>query len=114
MPGWRRDGPARPDAARRAEAVVAGRLDFALVGACGVAPPPGEGQLVWREVAVDPVFVMLAEDHPPAARPEVEAAALAAEAWTERNGYSSTATPSNSTKHSSSHNRTAPITAIAG
>ncbi|MDQ8703610.1 LysR family transcriptional regulator [Streptomyces sp. LHD-70] len=66
-----------------AEYVVAGRLDFALIGACGVAPPPGGGTLVWREVAVDPVFVMLAESHPLAGRSEVELAELAAEDWTD-------------------------------
>ncbi|MFC7302801.1 LysR family transcriptional regulator [Streptomyces monticola] len=66
-----------------AESVVEGRLDFALIGACGSAPPPGAGHLMWREVGVDPVFAMLATDHPLAGRPQVALAELAAEAWTD-------------------------------
>lgn len=60
-----------------------GRIDFALIGACGAAPPPQSALLVWREVARDPVFVMLPTDHPLAAGPEIELAALAGEAWTD-------------------------------
>ncbi|WP_267245662.1 LysR family transcriptional regulator [Streptomyces sp. PR69] len=60
-----------------------GRLDFALVGACGAASPPESERLIWREVAVDPVFVMLAADHPLAGRPQLDLAELAAEAWTD-------------------------------
>ncbi|WP_407841835.1 LysR family transcriptional regulator [Streptomyces sp. DSM 116496] len=63
--------------------VAAGRLDFALVGVCGESTPPGPGRLAWREVARDPVHVMLAEDHPLAHRPWIELAELAAEAWTD-------------------------------
>ncbi|WP_327250506.1 LysR family transcriptional regulator [Streptomyces sp. NBC_01244] len=64
--------------------VAAGRLDFALVGVCGEsAPPEPAARLVWREVARDPVHVMLAEDHPLAQRPWIELAELAAEAWTD-------------------------------
>ncbi|MER6470217.1 LysR family transcriptional regulator [Streptomyces collinus] len=58
-----------------------GRLDFALAGTCGSAAPPDATQLVWREIAVDPVFVMLPGGHPLAAADEVELAALAAEDW---------------------------------
>ncbi|CAM5653645.1 hypothetical protein SGRIM128S_09730 [Streptomyces griseomycini] len=59
-----------------------GRLDFALAGTCGSAPPPGAEGLVWREVAVDPVFVMLPlEDHPLAHRAELDLAELAGEEW---------------------------------
>ncbi|MGW0390262.1 LysR family transcriptional regulator [Streptomyces sp. NPDC003042] len=63
--------------------VAAGRLDFALVGVCGESAPPELGRLAWREVARDPVHVMLAEDHPLAQRERIELAELAAEAWTD-------------------------------
>ncbi|MFF9018030.1 LysR family transcriptional regulator [Streptomyces sp. NPDC014870] len=66
-----------------AGAVVAGRLDFALVGACGESPPPEAGRLAWTEVARDPVHVMLTAGHPLASRPQVELAELAAEDWTD-------------------------------
>ncbi|WP_405978959.1 LysR family transcriptional regulator [Streptomyces sp. NBC_00158] len=66
-----------------AQGVAAGRLDFALVGACGESAPPEPGRLAWLEVARDPVHVMLAEDHPLAHRAEIELAELAAEAWTD-------------------------------
>ncbi|MFD7626060.1 LysR family transcriptional regulator [Streptomyces sp. NPDC059851] len=90
-----------------AGAVAAGRLDFALVGACGESAPPEPGPgtgagtgagagtgmgpgpgarravLAWTEVARDPVHVMLAEDHPLGRRAEIELAELAAEAWTD-------------------------------
>ncbi|WP_190018764.1 LysR family transcriptional regulator [Streptomyces lucensis] len=58
-----------------------GRLDFALAGTCGSAAPPDAAQLVWREFAVDPVFVMLPDRHPLAASAEVPLAALAGEDW---------------------------------
>lgn len=63
--------------------VADGRLDFALVGVCGESAPPEPGRLAWREVARDAVYVMLAEDHPLAARGEIDLAELAAEAWTD-------------------------------
>src|SRR5690606_37072442 len=47
-----------------ARLLAEGRLDFALAGTCGSAAPPGAAVLVWRGVAVDPVFVMLAAGHP--------------------------------------------------
>lgn len=58
-----------------------GRLDYALTGACGSAPPPGADGLRWREVAVDPVHVMLPDGHPLAGRPEIELSDLADRAW---------------------------------
>lgn len=66
-----------------ADSVADGRLDFALVGTCGESPPPLVDRLVWREVAIDPVFVMLADGHPLAGRPEIELGALAEESWTD-------------------------------
>ncbi|CAL9633912.1 LysR substrate-binding domain-containing protein [Streptomyces sp. enrichment culture] len=65
-----------------AELLSEGRLDFALAGTCGTAPPPGTAQLVWQEIAVDPVFVMLADGHRLARDPgELDLAALADEEW---------------------------------
>jgi len=64
-----------------AESVLAGRLDYALVGACaGAVPAPG-ADLVWRAVAVDAVWVLLSQRHPLAARDEVALAELSAEQW---------------------------------
>ncbi|MFE5296654.1 LysR family transcriptional regulator [Streptomyces sp. NPDC056632] len=63
--------------------VVAGRLDFALVGVCGESSPPEAGRLAWTEVARDPVHVMLAVGHPLAPRAEVALSELAGEAWTD-------------------------------
>lgn len=64
-----------------AAAVAEGRLDYALIGTCGESPPPEPERLVWREVARDPVFVMIAHDHPLAGAREIELAQLAHEAW---------------------------------
>ncbi|MBH5333981.1 LysR family transcriptional regulator [Streptomyces pactum] len=65
-----------------ATAVAEGRLDYALIGTCGDSPPPEPERLAWREVARDPVFVMVAHDHPLAGAREIELAQLAHEAWT--------------------------------
>ncbi|MBO4210252.1 LysR family transcriptional regulator [Micromonospora echinofusca] len=64
-----------------ARLVRTGRLDYALTGACGDATPSAEYALSWREVACDPVFVLLPERHPMAAREEVPLRALAGEQW---------------------------------
>ncbi|MEU3421034.1 LysR family transcriptional regulator [Streptomyces murinus] len=64
-----------------AEMLKQGRLDFALSGTCGLAPPPDSPHLVWAEIAVDPVFVMLADGHRLARGREIELAALADEQW---------------------------------
>jgi DNA-binding transcriptional LysR family regulator len=56
-------------------------LDFALVGVCGNAPPPDGPELTWRTVALDPVFVLLREDHPLAAEDEVKLGDLADVRW---------------------------------
>ncbi|MFF5213047.1 LysR family transcriptional regulator [Streptosporangium sp. NPDC000396] len=61
--------------------VILGRIDFALIGACGESPPPVESPVVWVTVGMDPVFVLLDEDHPLADREEVELAELAGERW---------------------------------
>ncbi|WP_165984924.1 LysR family transcriptional regulator [Streptomyces sp. YIM 98790] len=57
------------------------RLDFALVGVCGTSQAPLADQLTWRTLGVDPVFVMLAETHPLAGRPELQLSDLADERW---------------------------------
>ncbi|MEU5834781.1 LysR family transcriptional regulator [Streptomyces diacarni] len=62
-----------------------GRIDYALTGACGQSPPPftaAGADVAWREVAVDPVFVMLPEADPLAVRDEVPLAELAGARWT--------------------------------
>ncbi|MFI6794011.1 LysR family transcriptional regulator [Streptosporangium canum] len=61
--------------------VMLGRLDFALIGACGESPPPVEGPVVWLTVGTDPVFVLLDENHPLVGRKEVALAELAGERW---------------------------------
>ena len=58
-----------------------GRLDFAVVGVCGGAPPPGDPELVWRTFSVDPVFVLLPQDHPLADRDEVALSDLRDHEW---------------------------------
>ncbi|MFE6287647.1 LysR substrate-binding domain-containing protein [Streptomyces sp. NPDC057877] len=64
-----------------ADLLTEGRLDYALTGACGSAPPPGPDRLTWREIAVDPVCVMLAEQHPLAHAHQIDLADLADEEW---------------------------------
>lgn len=66
-----------------AESVAEGRVDYALIGCCGASPPPAGERLEWREIASDPVFVMLADGHPLAGRQEIGLAELADEAWTD-------------------------------
>jgi DNA-binding transcriptional LysR family regulator len=66
-----------------ASMVGEGRLDFALIGTCGRSLPPAADRLVWREVAVDPVFVMLGEDHPLAGRGQIELGELSGACWTD-------------------------------
>ncbi|RKT56021.1 LysR family transcriptional regulator [Saccharothrix australiensis] len=62
-------------------AVAQGRLDYVLAGVCGDAPPPSEYGLTWSVVALDPVFVLVPEDHPFTLRDEVELAALKDMQW---------------------------------
>ncbi|MEU9830185.1 LysR family transcriptional regulator [Streptosporangium sp. NPDC048047] len=61
--------------------VTLGRIDFAVVGACGESPPPLEGPVMWQTIGLDPVFVLLSEDHPLAGREEAELSELAGERW---------------------------------
>ncbi|MGW4375375.1 LysR family transcriptional regulator [Streptomyces albidoflavus] len=63
--------------------LAAGRLDHALIGVCGESSPPREADLVWQVIGVDPVFVMLPEDHPLAGEDEIPLARLSQEAWTD-------------------------------
>ncbi|SDG20347.1 DNA-binding transcriptional regulator, LysR family [Sinosporangium album] len=61
--------------------VATGRLDFVLVGSCGDSRPPAGDPVNWMNVAVDPVFVLLGEEHPLAERKEVDLSELADEQW---------------------------------
>lgn len=58
-----------------------GRVDFAVVGVCGDAPPPPQAGLVWHALASDPVFVLVPESHPFASKPEVDLAELSSAQW---------------------------------
>ncbi|MFI5486344.1 LysR family transcriptional regulator [Micromonospora echinaurantiaca] len=64
-----------------AQSVAGGRLDYALIGVCGDSAPSAEFGLCWREVAVDPVMVLLPETHPLADRDEVRLVDLRHEQW---------------------------------
>lgn len=68
-------------ASELADMLTSCRLDFALVGLCGNERPVAEDALIWREVAVDPVFVLLSEEHPLATAPEVKLSDFADQAW---------------------------------
>jgi DNA-binding transcriptional LysR family regulator len=71
-----------------ANQLAAGRLDFVLVGVCGNASPPTDHDLSWRLLAVDAVFVLLADTHPLAGRQEVDLADLAGVQWAATPGES--------------------------
>ncbi|MFI6638101.1 LysR substrate-binding domain-containing protein [Streptomyces sp. NPDC050504] len=62
--------------------LVAGRLDFALIGTCGESAPPEAERLRWQVVGTDPVFVMLPDGHRFAGKEELELSWLADECWT--------------------------------
>lgn len=64
-----------------AAAVAVGKLDYVLVGVCGDAPPPSDHGLTWSVVAIDPVFVVVPEDHPCTLLDEVELSSLADMKW---------------------------------
>ncbi|WP_216207720.1 LysR family transcriptional regulator [Amycolatopsis aidingensis] len=44
--------------------IVAGRLDYALIGVCGTTSPPSGQGVVWRSVGLDAVGALLPETHP--------------------------------------------------
>lgn len=60
---------------------VEGRLDLVLTGLCGHQKVMGDERLEWREVAVDPVFAVLSQDHPLARARELDLGQLAGERW---------------------------------
>lgn len=62
-----------------AGAVRDGRLDFALIGACADSTP--DHGLVWREVCVDPVWVLVHDGHRLAHGDEVPLSEFADEQW---------------------------------
>lgn len=64
-----------------AQKVLAGDLDFALVGACAGETLPQAGGMVWQSVSVDAVWALLARGHPLAGRREVALAELSGEQW---------------------------------
>lgn len=64
-----------------AESVLAGKLDYALIGACADSTPSAGNGLTWRAVCVDAVWVLMSDQHPLAGRAEVELAELAEERW---------------------------------
>ncbi|HEX6873673.1 MAG TPA: LysR family transcriptional regulator [Micromonosporaceae bacterium] len=57
------------------------RLDYAAIGCCGEHGLPTDPDLVTRMVAVEPVCVMVAENHPSASLAEVPLRVLADEHW---------------------------------
>ncbi|WBQ08162.1 LysR family transcriptional regulator [Kribbella sp. CA-293567] len=61
--------------------VADGRVDYTVVGVCGDASPPAQPGLSWRTLGTDPVYVLLAADHPLAGAPAVSLPDLAAEQW---------------------------------
>ncbi|MFF2076108.1 LysR family transcriptional regulator [Kitasatospora sp. NPDC058162] len=71
-----------------ATGVADGRLDLALTGCCGHGKALDEDRLAWREIAVDPVFILLAEDHPLARETELEIGQLMEEHWVLPSGES--------------------------
>ncbi|WP_375001047.1 LysR family transcriptional regulator [Aeromicrobium sp. CTD01-1L150] len=82
---WREDLQVSTTASWSADELVGqlveNRLDFALVGLCSGSPAPRETGLTWRTFSVDPVFVLLPQDHPLAGRQEVALHELADADW---------------------------------
>ncbi|MGV9373874.1 LysR family transcriptional regulator [Micromonospora tulbaghiae] len=64
-----------------AQMVAGGRLDFALTGVCGDSTPSAGFGLSWREVAVEPICVLLPQTHPLAGRADVDLVDLRRERW---------------------------------
>lgn len=61
--------------------VLAGRLDYALAGACDPSVPCAGDGLVWQPICVDPVWVLVGEGHRLAGRAEAALADFAGEQW---------------------------------
>lgn len=66
---------------RICDQTVQDTLDFALIGVCGQSEPPARDRLTWQVLGTDPVFVMLAEEHPLAGLAEIPLERLAGERW---------------------------------
>ncbi len=62
--------------------VLAGRLDFCVAGSCGDTVPgtPNDG-LIWKEIGIDPVFIILPSWHEFADREEIRLGELADALW---------------------------------
>ena len=58
-----------PDVDGVTDQLASGALDVALVGLCGNAEPPAADGVRWSRVSTDPVFLLVPDDHPLAARP---------------------------------------------
>ncbi|HEX5740382.1 MAG TPA: LysR family transcriptional regulator [Pilimelia sp.] len=69
-----------------ARMVTGGRLDFAVIGMCGHPGPITDFGLSWRQIALDPVHVLLSARHPLAHREELDLAELAGAQWVARHG----------------------------
>jgi DNA-binding transcriptional LysR family regulator len=67
--------------AELAEMLAAGRVDCAVIGLCGGASAPQDRGIVWRDVAVDAVFVLVRSDHQSAQLDEVDLADFADVTW---------------------------------
>jgi DNA-binding transcriptional LysR family regulator len=61
--------------------LLAGKLDYVQVGACGDSMPSADYGLFWQTIAVDAVCVLMPEDHPAAKGTDVDLAELAEEQW---------------------------------
>ena len=64
-----------------ADKMVAGELDFGLIGACVAQPLPAPGNVVWQPVSLDPVWVLLPAGHALAGRDEIALGELSGERW---------------------------------
>ncbi|MBB5871442.1 DNA-binding transcriptional LysR family regulator [Allocatelliglobosispora scoriae] len=71
-----------------AEMLLAGKLDFGVVGVCGDAAPPAGQGLIWRTISLDAVFILMTDQHPLAGLPEVDLGELAGEQWANAPGDS--------------------------
>jgi len=70
-----------PDVDGVTDQLATGALDVALVGLCGNAEPPAADGVRWSRVSTDPVFLLVPDDHPLAARAVVTLGDLADAEW---------------------------------